>query len=260
MGKHTNIEWATATWNPWMGCTKVSLGCKNCYMFRDQKRFGNDPAVLRQSKTTFRDPLKWNRPRIIFVCSWSDFFHPDVPEKWRTSAYKIMQMTPRHTYLILTKRPEQMAARLPMSWFMGAGNPYPNVWLGVSAENQKHADERIPQLLKIPAAVRFVSAEPLLGPIEINQGWFEYSPKDSAGHIYKAYRPGIHWLITGGESDFKNPRPCDLDWVRDIRDQCQEIEIPFFHKQHGGSKKINGAWGGRELDGRIWNEFPKPND
>lgn len=246
MGKNSAIEWTDATWNPWMGCTKISEGCKNCYMFRDQKRFGHEPTKLRRSKTTFHDPLSWKESKHIFVCSWSDFFHPEVPEKWRTDAYEIIRKTPQHTYLILTKRPEQMAARLPMSWFMGGGNPYPNVWLGVSAENQKRAQERIPILLKIPAKVHFVSAEPLLSPIEFD-GWLK---NFGEGQNF------IDWIITGGESDLKNPRPMNIEWVRSIRNECEANGVSFFHKQHGGNKKVDGAWGGRELDGQIWNEFP----
>lgn len=232
MGKTSAIEWTDATWNPWMGCVKVSEGCKNCYMFRDQKRFHMDPTKLRKAKTTLRAPLKWKEPRMIFVCSWSDFFLEDVPRRWRKEAMDIMYQCPQHIFLLLTKRPENIA--IPNDWWYVCRN----VWLGVSVELQKHI-HRIGALYGIPAAVKFLSAEPLLGPLDLSE-----------------HMGFLDWVITGGESDFHNPRSCDLDWVRAIRDECELHGVPFFHKQHGGSKKIDGAWGGRILDGRIWSEIP----
>lgn len=219
-----------------MGCAKVSAGCKNCYMFRDQKRFGHDPTVLRRSKTTFQDPLKWKEPRRIFVCSWSDFFWDKVPIGWRTDALGIMYDTPQHTYIILTKRPENILELIPQDSFEIF---LPNVWLGVSVESQDHIN-RIGELYDIPATVKFLSAEPLLGPLDLSE-----------------HMGLLDWVITGGESDLRDPRPCDLDWVRSIRDECEQHGVAFFHKQHGGSRKIDGAWGGRELDGRTWDEFPE---
>ncbi len=264
MGKNTKIQWATSSWNPWMGCTKVSEGCKNCYMFRDQKRFGNDPTVIRKSKTRFNAPLSWQKPMKIFVCSWSDFFHEDVPAEWREEAWNIMLKAKQHTYLILTKRAENFSKFMPVWW---GDYPWEHIWLGISAENQERADERIPQLLSIPAVVRFVSAEPLLGPINFRQDWqdyfagwtteSEYDSRYDASSPIQVQTERIDWVITGGESDFKEPRLCDLDWIRSIRDECKSAGVKFFHKQHGGSKKINGAWGGRELDGRTWDEFPE---
>lgn len=257
MGKHTSIEWADATWNPWRGCVKVSEGCKNCYMFRDQRRYGLDPSVVVRSKTTFSDPLTWTRTgkvasgARIFTCSWSDWFIEDADE-WRTEAWDIVRQTPQFNYLILTKRPELIAARLPPDW----GDGYDNVWLGVSAENQRRADERLPILLSIPATIYFVSAEPLLGPLNLSRYTW---PPNNFGIVTRAAHAAlrrINWTITGGESDLKNPRSCDLDWVRSIRDQCIAAGIAFFHKQNGGTRKIDGAWGGRELDGRTWDEFP----
>jgi protein gp37 len=246
LAKTTGIHWADATWNPWMGCAKVSEGCKNCYAERDMKRFGRDFGTPTRSKTTFEDPLKWKEPRRIFVCSWSDFFLETVPERWRIDAYMVMHAAPQHTFMLLTKRPQNMSAMLPEGWSDGMWHQLPNVWLGVSAENQRRADERIPLLLQVPAATHFVSAEPLLGPITLRG----YLSEPGLGR-------GIEWVITGGESDPAIPRPMNLNWVRSIRDQCQETGVAFFHKQHGGRRKIDGAWGGRELDGRIWSEFPK---
>ncbi len=239
MGKQSAIEWTDATWNPWMGCAKVSTGCKNCYMFRDQRRYGYDPTQLRRSKTTFRDPLKWEESRRVFVCSWSDFFWEKVPEDWRREAWAVMAMSSRHTFLLLTKRPQNISGMLPENW---RKEPWPNVWIGVSVETQKHVS-RIGMLYDFPAAIKFVSAEPLLGPLDLSE-----------------HMGFVDWIITGGESDLHSPRPCDLDWVRSIRDECESHGVWFFHKQHGGSQRINGAWGGRELDGRTWDEFPRGPD
>ena len=235
MGKISAIEWTDATWNPWYGCTKVSEGCRNCYAERDMKRFGKDFNTITRSKTTFRDPLKWKEPRMIFVCSWGDFFHEDVSKEWRQDAWEIIRQAQQHKFLILTKRPQNIRSMLPAFW-RNENWPYPHVWLGVSAENQARADERIPLLIKIPATIHFVSAEPLLEPINF-------------------YLYGIDWIITGGESG-PNYRPCDIHWIRSIRYQCQEAGVAFFHKQHGGNNKIDGAWGGRKLDGRTWDEIP----
>ena len=151
MGKTTGIQWAQSSWNPWMGCTKVSEGCAQCYAERDMKRFGKDFNTITRSKTTFRDPLKWKEPRMIFVCSWSDFFHPDVPKEWRLDAWEIMACAKQHTFLILTKRPERMREEwIVRPWIRHV----PNLWLGVMTEDQATADERIPLLLQTPAAVQ----------------------------------------------------------------------------------------------------------
>lgn len=241
MGETTGIEWASATWNPWMGCHKVSAGCKNCYMFRDMPHYGRDPNTVVRTKTTFDAPLKWAKSgkvqpgARVFTCSWSDWFIAEA-DPWRDEAWDIVRRTPQYTYLILTKRPERIAGRLPADWGMG----YRNVWLGVSAENQEQALKRVPLLYETPAVVRFVSAEPLLGPIEFGMA--------------DAY---VDWIITGGESALKDARPCDLDWVRSIRDWSQRNGVALFHKQHGGTRKIGGVWGGRVLDGRTWDEFPQ---
>jgi len=247
MGKTTGIEWADATWNPWIGCTKVSAGCMNCYMFREQRRFGHDPTVLRRSKTTFYDPLKWKRPRRVFVCSWSDFFHPDVPYDWRRDAWDVIRHR-RHIYMILTKRPENIWAMLPSDWDVG----WPHVWLGVTAEDQAAYEQRVPILARIPATVRFVSAEPLLGPLGL---LFNCTVQDISGARHGPLASLIHWVIVGGESG-PAARPMHGDWLRSIRNQCLEADVPFFFKQWGGNRRIDGAWGGRLLDGRVWDEVP----
>lgn len=237
MAKDTAIEWTDHTWNPWVGCRKVSQGCKNCYMFRDQRRFGNDPTLIRRtSKDTFYAPLKWDHAaqgvELVFTCSWSDFFLEEADE-WREDAWRIIDRTPYLTYQILTKRPENILSRLPEDWMVRDG--YANVWIGVSAENQEQYDRRIPLLLDVPARVHFISAEPLLGPIEMAH-W-------------------VNWVITGGESG-PDARPMDPEWAKMIRDYCVENKIAYFHKQHGGHHKVNGHWGGRELEGRTWDQMP----
>jgi len=247
MAEKTAIEWADSTWNPWQGCHKVSAGCKNCYMFRDMAYYGRDPNVVVRSKTSFDAPRKWERSgtlapgSAIFTCSWSDWFIEEADE-WRADAWAIVSKS-AYNFIILTKRHERIHDHLPTDW----GDGYPNVCLGVSAENQAMADKRIPVLLTVPAKWRCVSAEPLLGPIDLTKyllaGWHKFSPR-------------LHWVITGGESDKVAPRPCDLDWVRSIREQCQATGTAFFHKQHGGKTKIGGVWGGRVLDGFTWNERP----
>ncbi len=236
MAKTSAIEWTDATWNPWMGCAKVSAGCKNCYMFRDQKRFGHGPTVLRRSKTTIYDPLKWKEPRRIFVCSWSDFFWDQVPIGWVTDALSTMYEAPQHTFMLLTKRPENILSVIHRDSFIFL----PNVWIGVSVESQDHID-RIGQLYDVPATMKFLSAEPLLGPLDLSE-----------------HMGLLDWVITGGESGgAERRRTMDLDWVRSIRDECEKHGVAFFHKQHGGSVKYDGAWGGRYLDGRTWDEFPE---
>lgn len=216
MGK-TTISWTDYSWNPWRGCHKVSQGCKNCYMFREQKRYGNDPNVVIRSKTTFKDPLKWKDPAMVFTCSWSDFFIEEADE-WRDEAWEIIRRTPHLTYQILTKRPENILSRLPDDW----GDGWANVWLGVSAEDQENANRRIPLLIQIPATIHFVSCEPLLGSIDLNS---------TMGQM-EASR---FWTIVGGESG-PNFRSLKIEWVRDIFEQCQEHAMPLFVKQDSGPK------------------------
>lgn len=227
MGKHSKIEWTDHTWNPWQGCKKVSAGCENCYMFREKKRYGQNPDIVIRSKpATFRKPLNWKDPAKIFVCSWSDFFIEEADD-WRPEAWEIMGHAQEHTFLLLTKRPENIASRLPVGWIEGMHKYFPNVWIGVTAENQKMADLRIPILLDIPAQVRFVSCEPLLGPI-VFDSWTD-------GPCYSRTEK-LDWVIVGGESG-KNCREMRPEWARSIRDQCAFAEVPFFMKQMTGNTK-----------------------
>lgn len=230
MSEKTSIEWTEATWNPWHGCHKVSPGCKYCYMFRDKKRYGQDPNVVVRSKTTFHAPLKWWEPRLVFTCSWSDWFIEEA-DPWRDEAWEIIRATPQHTYQVLTKRIERAKDHLPSGW------PFPNVWLGVSVENQETADERIPLLLQTPAAVRWVSYEPALGPVD-----FTHIPRPAdlmrtfdalVDHTLDGRASArIDWLVVGGESGQK-ARPFDLEWARSAIRQCREAGVPVFMKQLG---------------------------
>ncbi len=257
MADRSLIEWTDASWNPWRGCDKVSPGCAHCYMFRDQKRYGRDPStVVRANDPTFLAPARarrWQEQRLaieteqhrrmrVFTCSWSDFFHPDADE-WREEAWALIAACPQYDWQILTKRPELIADRLPDDW----GEGYEHVWLGVSIENRRYVD-RADLLRQTPPAVRFISAEPLLGPLVHNP----FHPQD--------WRPlnlvDIDWLIVGGESGPRHRR-IDREWVRDLlcmtRDEDPDLRTAFFFKQWGGPRPTSG---GRELDGRTWSEFP----
>ncbi len=242
MAKDSAIEWTDATWNPWMGCTKVSAGCTNCYMFRDQKRYGTDPTEIRRSKTTFRDPLKWKEPRMIFVCSWSDFFHEDVPPEWRRDAWEIMYhagVYPKHTFLLLTKRPENILNMLPAGWVEGRWQEvFDHVWIGVTAENQEMADLRIPLLIDVPAAKHFISVEPMLGFVYLRN-----------------YIEHLDWVIAGGESG-RDFRVMKEDWAIDLRDECIAAGTPFFFKQWSGLHPKKDPRG-MNLEGKEWKETPR---
>ena len=247
MSDKSRIEWTDATWNPVTGCTKVSEGCRNCYALAFAERFrgveghyfenGFD-VTLREDK--IHVPATWKRPRRIFVNSMSDLFHEDVPFQYMARVFSIMRRSPQHQFQVLTKRPERMLEF--MEWYQQtldsdfAGRvtlPFPNVWLGVSVENQKAADERIPLLLQTPAAVRFLSCEPLLGEVNVSP---YLSPVDTVtdedGRDYSVNIPGVDWVIAGGENGPK-ARPMHPDWVRTLRDQCEEARVPFFFKQWG---------------------------
>lgn len=294
MGK-TSIEWTDASWNPIVGCTEISPGCANCYAARlAATRLRNTPQYkglserpegcyarwtgeVRFLQDRLEEPLHWRKPRKIFVCDMGDLFHEKVLDEWIGKIVQMMWRCPQHVFQILTKRPERMkelfSGYTEYTTFF-RGNPLPNVWLGVSVENQHFADERIPLLLETPAAVRFVSAEPLLGEVNLR--------------AWPVTRPGIHWVICGGESG-ANARPMHPDWARWLRDQCEACSIPFFFKQWGewlhatqmeaamtateldllskgtlcrdtGSGdlyfKVGKKRAGRLLAGREWNEFP----
>jgi protein gp37 len=266
MGKSTNIAWCDHTFSPWWGCVKVSRGCEHCYMQTFLKRVGQE-RYFGPSKTTQRrffsdkhwlEPLKWDREaqvagvrRRVFCASMADVFedNPALVDE-RVRLFRLIESTPSLDWLLLTKRPENLCAMLPHSWTHF--EPMPNVWLGTSVEDQRAADERIPLLLQTPAAVRFLSCEPLLGPIDLG----DWVLPNFAADDWRYYQPGgrgVDWVIAGGESG-PNYRPMDLDWARSLRNQCQASGVAFHFKQIGGRTH---AAGGRLLDGREWSEFPE---
>jgi protein gp37 len=241
MADKTGIQWTDATWNPTTGCTHVSAGCDHCYAetlslrlqaMGSPKYAGGFNVALHPQ--TLDQPRRWQRPRRIFVNSMSDLFHAHVPAWYVDRVWDVMLDCPRHTFQILTKRPERLArytmARADLTAF-----PPAHIWVGTSVEDAR-VMQRATVLAHADAAVRFLSCEPLIGPLSD-------LPLD-----------GIHWVIVGGESG-PHHRPLDLDWVRDIRDQCLARGVAFFFKQVGGPTPKSG---GRLLDGRTWDEFPQP--
>lgn len=268
MGKTSTIEWTQATWNPWIGCHEVSPGCAHCYAKTLQTRWGHDFGTLRRTAdASFYSPIRWREPRVIFTCSLSDFFHPDA-DAWRPEVWDIIEATPLHTYQILTKRPELIADRLPKGW----GRGWPNVWLGVSIENQRFAGRAL-QLLDTPAQVRWLSCEPLLGPLDLTR--IEVIPNsynangtlrrsgvrvDALSGLHVESRVprnvhGIDWVVVGGESGARC-RPMELDWARALRDQCAAAEVAFFLKQLGGKSDKRGG-DAALLDGQLYHGTPR---
>lgn len=239
MADGSAIEWTDATWNPVTGCTKISRGCDHCYAERFSERFRGVPGhpfesgfdlTLRPERLT--QPLGWKRPRMIFVNSMSDLFHKDVPTPFIDQVFDTMERAHWHVFQVLTKRSSLMSRYLKARY--GNGVTPSNVWCGVSIEDSQ-ARGRIAHLRAAPASVRFLSLEPLLGPV----GRLDLS--------------GMEWVIVGGESG-PGARPMYADWVREIRDQCLARGIAFFFKQWGG---IRPKSGGRFLDNREWNEYPR---
>jgi protein gp37 len=203
-------------------------------MFRDQKRFGQDPEkIIRAKDTTFKAPLKWNTARMVFTCSWSDFFIEEA-DLWRDEAWDIIKNTPHLTYQILTKRPENIMDRLPLDWGYG----WHNVWLGVTVEDQRSVDVRIPLLMQNNSKIKFLSCEPLLENLEIFK-WLKAYP--------------IDWVIVGGESG-PGARVMKSEWVRSLKEQCAQSSTSFFFKQWGGFNKKKA---GRLLDGHEYSELPQ---
>ncbi|AQT69946.1 Bacteriophage protein gp37 [Anaerohalosphaera lusitana] len=331
----SKIEWTDQTWNPVVGCSRISEGCQNCYAERMAGRLANmnvpqykqvvlfeDIANSRLSpeikvtgwngatafvESALQKPLHWKKPRMIFVCSMGDLFHESVPFEWIDKVFAVMDLCPQHTFQVLTKRAARMreyfksVKELPVGsprdmaifdgWRAVYGTklnerlwPLPNVWLGVTAENQTRADERIPELLRCPAVVRFVSVEPMLGAVVMPEDgtacefcgrnyesvtvdcgdWCEefcakcrdYDPDAVSTIITNHLGDGqshINWVICGGESG-PGARPLHPNWVRGLRDQCSEAGVPFLFKQWGGANKKKA---GRLLDGVLHDEFPE---
>ena len=249
MSIQSAIEWTDATWNPVTGCTEVSPGCDNCYARTFAERWRGIPGHhyeqgfdLRLWPDRLEHPLKWKKPRRIFVNSMSDLFHREVPDEFIFQVFEVMEKADWHTYQILTKRPtrlvrmaSQISSRITEIDDQNGRWPH-NIWMGVSVETLDYC-WRIDYLRKVPSSVRFISAEPLLGSLQdINLA-------------------NIHWVIVGGESG-ANHRECDPVWVRELQSLCQNQDVPFFFKQWGG--KTNKS-GGRLLDGRTWDEYPPLN-
>lgn len=254
MAQASTIEWTESTWNPVLGCTKVSSGCANCYAERMAKRLAAiSKSAQQRGETAGRtanyqqvvnvrgkwngklfldhsavdDPLSWRLPRVVFVNSMSDLFHEDVPLTFIQRVFDVMNRASQHTFQILTKRPHITAEYAHhLTWSS-------NIWMGTSVEDQAVTD-RVKHLQKVPAKVRFLSVEPLLGPVP------------------RLPLSGIHWCIVGGESG-PGARPMKAQWVHQIRDRCRRYDVPFFFKQWGG---VNKKAAGRELDGRTWDEMP----
>ncbi|GAV21582.1 DUF5131 family protein [Carboxydothermus pertinax] len=312
MGR-TKIEWADAVWNPVTGCTPVSEGCKNCYAERMSKRLAgrcgypeDEPFRVTLHPEKLNEPWHWKKPRRVFVCSMGDLFHEDVPDDFILKVFLQMTFCPsRHIFMVLTKRPKRMKDIIEkfMGQMLGTSGktmeekqawPHKRVWLGVTVENQEMANERIPILLKIPATVRFVSCEPLLGPVDLSK-WLGICegcgvPATKCGPVlwHKGQKccPDcthdfqLNWVIAGGETG-PGARPMHPEWVRSLRDQCQEAGVPFFFKSWGEYKplpysdrgdglhtlteykgckydfvKVGKKNAGSLLDGRTWDEFP----
>ena len=233
--KDSKIEWTDHSWNPTTGCTQVSPGCDNCYALtiaepkRGYPSFPNGfDMTLRPHK--LKDPAKWREPARIFVNSMSDLFHREVPRDYLAQVWQTMVSVDRHIYQVLTKRPHRAAHII-----REMGLPLPeHIWIGTSVETQVFADNRIPALLSIPAPVRWLSCEPLLGPLELDP-----------------YLGDIDWVVDGGESG-PGRRPAETDWFRNVRDACRATGVPYFHKQ--GNHLYPGR--DRELDGQTWEEYP----
>lgn len=294
MADSSNIEWTDATWNPTTGCDKVSPGCDHCYAMTLAPRLkamgsahyqrDGDPRTsgpgfgVSVHPDSLSKPLQWTRPRRIFVNSMSDLFHDQVPDEFIARVFAVMAAAPQHTFQVLTKRHGRMRSLLSSprwSELLAAGMwpidqdpelPLPNVWLGVSVENQQWADIRIPALVKTPAAVRFLSCEPLLGPVDLMRWTCRHTPdclnemksppwcvcgRDADGYL--------DWVIVGGESG-PGARPMDTAWARTIRDQCTAAGVAFHFKQWGSHDErgtpMHKKVAGRLLDGRTWDEFP----
>ena len=313
MADGSHIEWTDATWNPITGCSVVSPGCANCYAMKlAGTRLKHHPSregltidtkagpvwngQVRLNEQWLDQPLRWRRPRMIFVCAHGDLFHESVPDEWIDRVFAVMALSPQHTFQVLTKRSSRMraymsAARahpvalaalevaleqhvLNSNSTVGKGCiiqgdiahlqqwPLRNVWLGISAEDQRRADERIPDLLETPAAVRFLSIEPLLGPIDFYKtsaampGWPSHQHPWRNGPILQ----GIHWVIVGGESGDR-ARPMHPDWARLLRDQCARARVPLFFKQWGNwapGECANKAPTRTERVATLWSDIDEP--
>jgi protein gp37 len=312
MADQTNIEWADSTFNPWIGCTKISPACDHCYAetLMDSRlgrvQWGAGQQRVRTSPANWRKPVQWNaradafrecaacgwrgdlarrdeplafacpacdvtdwRParRRVFCASLADVFDNEVDPQWRADLFDLIARCENLDFLLLTKRIGNVRGMLPVTWTIGATKPWPNVWLGATICNQEEADRDIPKLLSTPAALRFVSIEPMLSQIDLNLGWNNDTGRwDSSGRELPLRR--IDWVICGGESG-PGARPMQPEWVRSLRDQCETARVPFMFKQwgewapeatsaHGDAPmvKYGKHLAGRRIDGRTHDGFP----
>ena len=234
MAAQSKIEWTEITWNPVTGCSKISEGCKHCYAERMSARLRSMGVEkykrgfqVAEHASVLEEPLRWRKPRLVFINSMSDLFHEAVDSEFIHAVFQVMNRSPQHTFQVLTKRPDRaLGLNSKLNWTS-------NIWLGVSIESERWLS-RLETLRLTSARTKFVSLEPLLGPL---------SDLDLSG---------VHWVIAGGESG-PGARPVDPNWVREIRDSCVAGRVPFFFKQWGG---VNKKRSGRVLDGRIWDEMP----
>jgi protein gp37 len=299
VGANSGIEWTDHTFNPWLGCTRVSPACDHCYAETWASRFGTvewgagKPRKLT-SESNWQQPIKWNREaektgerKRVFCASLADVFDNEADPAWRIRLFGLIEKTPHLDWLLLTKRIGNVPKMLPMDW----GNGWPNVWLGISVVNQEEADRDIPKLMRIPGYIRFLSMEPLLGPVDLRiprigepvfpddfairteqqqDQWF----KSQARATYIALCERIDWVIVGGESG-ADARPMQKEWAASLRDQCVAASVPFHFKQWGewgpilstgphdsqpyreGMVRFGRKRAGRMLDGREWNEYPE---
>ncbi len=285
MGENTAIEWAHHTFNPWEGCQKVGPGCDHCYAETRDIRYtggthwGPGAPRRRTSASNWAKPLKWNREAAangvryrVFCASLADVFDNAVDPAWRVDLWNLIRATPQLDWEMLTKRIGNVLGMLPPDW----GEGYPNVWIGATIVNQTEADRDIPKLLAVPAAIRFLSMEPLLGPVDLRAVWTYCPTHDFADGFCLGPCPDrrrLSWIICGGESG-ANSRPMHPDWARSLRDQCEAAGVAFLFKQWGEwgadallytdmrgncpppNMKIGKKKAGRLLDGREWNGFP----
>lgn len=289
MGRNTPLVWTDHTFNPWVGCGKVSPGCDHCYAEVWGKRsglvgWGAAAPRRRTSEANWRTPLAWDREaaargarRRVFCASLADVFDNAIEPLWRADLWALIRATPNLVWMLLTKRPQNAPSMLPADW----GPGYANVWLGVTAENQEEANRRLPLLAALPARLRFLSCEPLLGPVELGAAGWDRCPSCrgagakeegendacwlcpaclGSGH---SARPAIGWILAGGETG-GGARPMDPAWARSLCRQCEEAKIPFLFKQNGeflsgprGFVRVGRRRSGRLLDGREWLQFPE---
>ncbi|WDD36151.1 phage Gp37/Gp68 family protein (plasmid) [Nostoc sp. UHCC 0926] len=293
----TNIEWADETINPIVGCSRISPGCQKCYaataaasprlqQFPQYQVVSIWDGTVEFVKSQLIKPLYWKKPKRIFVCSMADLFHANVPDEWIHQVMAVAALSPQHTFQILTKRPERMKEyfsqqSLWVKWYEAAKEnlwdavnekfgglinlqqdfidqpfPLPNVWLGASTENQQMAEKRIPILLQIPCSVRFLSCEPLLEEIDLRQGG-AIQKLISDSYEWELVNEDIQWIVVGGESG-PNSRPCHIEWIESIVQQCQKSKTPVFVKQLGANAQHEGQpFKTRDKKGGDIEEFPK---